>query len=74
MVIAHLSGSREQSMKISIKMQRRFVKKTGGLAKFGLLIKQMALDWTLPRRQSKVLGVPLQPWEQHSRDEWIQDL
>ena len=39
-----------------------------------LLLRRMALDWTLSRRQRVDFGAPPRTWEQYSKDERIWDL
>ena len=40
----------------------------------GLLMRRMALDWTLSRRQRVDFGAPPQTWEQYSNEGRIWDL
>ena len=40
----------------------------------GLLVRQMALDWTFSRRQRVDFGAPPQMWEQYSKEGQIWDL
>ena len=42
--------------------------------RLGLLMRRMALDWTLSRRQRVDFGAPLQTWEQYSNEGRIWDL
>ena len=42
--------------------------------RLGLLIKRMALDWTLSTRQRVDFGAPPQTWEQYSKEGRIWDL
>ena len=51
--------------------KRRWERGWRGLVRLGLLMRRMALDWTLSRRQRVDLGAPPQTWEQHSRERWI---
>ena len=44
------------------------------LAKLGLLMRRMALDWTLSRRQTVYFWATLQTWEQYSKEGPIWDL
>ena len=39
-----------------------------GFSEVGLLMRQMALDWTLSRRQRIDFGAPPQTWEQYSKE------
>ena len=48
-----------------------------GLERFGelgLLMRRMALDWTLSRRHRVDFGAPSQTWGQYSREGRIWDL
>ena len=42
--------------------------------RLGLLMRRMALDWTLSRRQRVDFGAPPQTWEQYSKEGWMCDL
>ena len=42
--------------------------------RLGLLMRQMALNWTLSRRQRVDFGAPHQRWEQYSKEGRIWDL
>ena len=42
--------------------------------RLGLLMRRMALDWTLSRRQRVDFGAPPQTWEQYSKEGRIWDL
>ena len=42
--------------------------------RLGLLMRRMALDWTLSRRQRVDFGIPPQTWEQYSKEGRIWDL
>ena len=44
------------------------------LVRLGLLMRQMALDWTLSRRQRVDFGAPPQTWEQYSKEGQIWDM
>ena len=47
------------------------------LERFGevrILMRRMALDWTLSRRQRVDFGAPPQTWEQYSKEGRIWDL
>ena len=42
--------------------------------RLGLLMRRMALDWSLSRRQRVDFGAPPQTWEQYSKEGRIWDL
>ena len=42
--------------------------------RLGLLMRRMALDWTLSRRQRVDFGAPPQTWEQYSKEGRIEEL
>ena len=42
--------------------------------RLGLLMRRMALDWNLSRRQRVDFGAPPQTWEQYSKEGRIWDL
>ena len=42
--------------------------------RLGLLMRRMALDWTLSRRQGVDFEAPPQTWEQYSKEGRIWDL
>ena len=42
--------------------------------RLGLLMRPMALDWTLSRKQRVEFGAPPQTWEQYSKEGRIWDL
>ena len=44
------------------------------LVRLGLLMRRMALDWTLSRRQRVDFGAPPQAWKQYSTEGRIWDL
>ena len=53
---------------------RRWERGWRDLARLGLLMRRMALDWTLSRRQRVDYGAPPQMWEQCSKEGRIWDL
>ena len=54
--------------------RRRWERACSDLVGFGLLMRRIALDWTLSRRWRIDLGAPPQTWEQYSREGQIWDL
>ena len=54
--------------------KRRWERGWSDLARLGLLMRRMALDWTLSRRQIVNFGAPPQTWEQYSKEGRIWDL
>ena len=54
--------------------KRRWERGWSDLVKLGLLMRWMALDWTLSRRQRVDFGAPPQMWEQYSKEGRIWDL
>ena len=60
-------------MKISL-TKRRWERGWSDLMRLGLLMRRMALDWTLSRRQRVDFGAPPQTLEQYSKEARIWDL
>ena len=54
--------------------KRRWERGWRDLVRLGLLMRRMALDWNLSRRQRVDFGVPPQTWEQYSKEGRIWDL
>ena len=54
--------------------KRRWERGWSDLVRLGLLMRRMALDWTLSRRQRVDFGAPPQTWEQYSKEGRIWDL
>ena len=54
--------------------RRRWERDCRDLVRFGLLMRRIAMDWTLSRRWREDLEVPPQEWEQYSREGRIWDL
>ena len=54
--------------------KRRWERGWNDLVRLGLLMRRMALDWTLSRRQRVDFGAPPQTWEQCSKEGRIWDL
>ena len=48
--------------------KRRWERGWSDLVRLGLLMRRMALDWTLSRRQRVDFGAPPQMWEQYSKE------
>ena len=71
---------RTMPVKVSIKdckisnSNRQWERGWRDLVRLGLLMRRMALDWTLPRRQRVDFGAPPQTWEQYSKEGRIWDL
>ena len=66
-------------MKVSVKDGRpptkgQWERGSRDFFRFGLLMRRMALDWTLSRRQRVDFGVLPQKWERYSKEGRISDL
>ena len=64
---------RAMSVKIAVEMERsatrrRCERDCRELVRFGLLMRRIALDWTLSRRWREDVETPPQSWEQYSRE------